>query len=221
MDAVELNKIMKAYDNKLDKTLQLNLSPMNELQLKKTQNSTKKILRSRIYEVVIFSFLAIFLGRYIANNWEQTHLVISGFILHVFSLIALVGSIGQVVLLQQIDFSKPIIEIRKKIELVNSHGLLFGKLIFLSVPVWWSYAIVGLDFFGGIDIYVYLDHDFVVRYLVLNFLLIIPLVWLFNKLSYKNLHIKWVRKTIRLFTGTETMKALDFLSDIEEFKNKY
>jgi hypothetical protein len=64
-----------------------------------------------------------------------------------------------------------------------------------------------------------LDPDFVLRYLVINFLLIIPLLWVFYKLSYKNLHIKWVRKTIRLFTGTKTMKALEFLNDIEEFKN--
>ena len=118
-----------------------------------------------------------------------------------------------------IDFSKPIVEIRKKIELVNSHGLLFVKLIFLSAPVWWSYAIVAIDLFLGTDLYLYLDPDFVLRYLVINFLLIIPLLWVFYKLSYKNLHIKWVRKTIRLFTGTKTMKALEFLNDIEEFKN--
>lgn len=218
MEAVEINKIIEAYDNKLDKTLRLNLSSMNELQLEKPQNSTKKILRYRIFEVVIFSFLAIFLGWYIANNLDQTHLVISGIFLHVFTLIALVGSIGQVVLLQQIDFSKPIVEIRKKIERVNSHGLLFVKLIFLSAPVWWSYAIVGLDFFLGFDIYVYLEQDFVVRYVVINFLLIIPLIWVFYKLSYKNLHITWVRKTIRLFTGKKTLKALEFLNDIEEFE---
>ncbi len=219
MEALELKKIMEAYDNKLDKTLRLNKSSMNELQLEKPQNSTKKILRYRIFEVVIFSFLAIFSGWYIANNLDQTHLVISGIILHVFTLVALVGSIGQIVLLQQIDFSKPIVEIRKKIELVNSHGLLFVKLIFLSVPVWWSYAIVAIDLFLGADLYLYLDPDFVLRYLVINFLLIIPLLWVFYKLSYKNLHIKWVRKTIRLCTGTKTMKALEFLNDIEEFKN--
>lgn len=219
MEALELKKIMAAYDNKLDKTLRLNKSSMNELRLEKSQNSTKKILRYRILEVVIFSFLAIFLGWYIANNLDQTHLVISGIILHVFTLVALVGSIGQIVLLQQIDFSKPIVEIRKKIELVNSHGLLFVKLIFLSAPVWWSYAIVAIDLFLGTDLYLYLDPDFVLRYLVINFLLIIPLLWVFYKLSYKNLHIKWVRKTIRLFTGTKTMKALEFLNDIEEFKN--
>ena len=218
MEAVEINKIIEAYDNKLDKTLRLNLSYMNELQLEKPQNSTKKILRNRISEVVIFSFLVIFLGWYIADNLDQTHLVISGIILHVFIIIALVGSIGQVVLLQQIDFSKPIVEIRKKIERVNSHGLLFVKLIFLSAPVWWSYAIVGLDFFLGFDIYVHLEQDFVVRYLVINFLLIIPLIWVFYKLSCKNLHIKWVRKTIRLFTGKKILKALDFLNDIEAFE---
>lgn len=219
MEAVELKKILEAYDNKLDKTLSLNISSIKELQLEKSQNSTKKILTYRVFEVVMFSFLAMFLGWYIANNWDQTHLAISGVIVHVFALVALVGSIGQVVLLRQIDFSKPIVEIRKKIELVNSHGFLFVKLIFLSVPVWWSYAIVGIDLFLGVDLYVHLDPDFVVRYLVVNFLLIIPLAWIFNRLSYKNLHIKWVRKTIGLFSGTKTMKALEFLNDIEEFEN--
>jgi len=192
---------------------------MKELQLDKSQNSTKKILRYRIIEVVMFSFLAMFIGWYIANNLDQTHLVISGVIVHIFTLIALVSSIGQLVLLRQIDFSQPIVEIRKKIELVNSHDLLFIKLIFLSAPVWWSYAIVALDLFLGVDLYVHLEQDFVIRYLVINFLLIIPLVWVFTKLSYKNLHIKWVRKTIRLFTGTKTLKAMEFLNDIEEFEN--
>lgn len=219
MEAAELKKILEAYDNKLDDKLSLNMSSIKNLQLEKSQNSTRKILMYRVFEVVMFSFLVVFLGWYIANNWDQTHLAISGVIVNVFSLIALVGSIGQVVLLQQIDFSKPIVEIRKKIELVNSHGLLFIKLIFLSVPVWWSYAIVGIDLFIGVDLYVHLDPDFVVRYLVLNFLLIIPLVWAFIRLSYKNLHIKWVRKTIGLFTGTKTIKALEFLNDIKEFEN--
>lgn len=219
MEAAEVKKIMENYDNKLDKTLRLNLSSVENLQLEKFQNNTKKILWYRIFEVVMFSFFAMFFGWYIANNWDQTHLAISGVIVHVFALVALVGSIGQVVILQQIDFSKPIVEIRKKIELVNSHGLLFVKLIFLSAPVWWSYAIVALDLFLGVDLYVHLEPDFVVRYLVVNFLLIIPLAWFFNKLSYKNLRIRWVRKIIRLFTGSKTMKALEFLNDIEEFEN--
>ena len=219
MEAIELQEILNAYDNKLDKTLSLNMSSLEELQLEKPKKNIKKLLLYRVFETVSFIFLTIFTGWFIADNWGQTHLVISGIIVHVFAIVALVGSIGQIVLLKQIDYSKPVVEIREKIERVNAHGLLFVKLIFLSVPVWWAYAIVAVDLFMGFDLYAYLEPDFVARYLLINFLLIIPLIWVFNKLSYKNLHIKWVRKTIRLFTGIKTMKALEFLKDIEEFEN--
>lgn len=219
MEATELKNILEAYNQKLEKKLSLNVSSIKNIQLEKSKKNTQTILVFRVIEIISFSLLALFLGQYIANNWDQTHIVISAIIVNVFTLIALIGSIGQVVLVQQIDFAKPIVEIRKKIELVNAHGLLFIKLFFLSVPVWWSYAIVSLDIFLGVDLYVHLDQSFVLRYIVLNFLLIIPLVWVFYKLSYKNLHIKWVRKTIGLFTRTKTMKALEFLNDIEEFEN--
>ena len=159
------------------------------------------------------------MGNYIANNWNQTHLAISGIIVGVFNLIALAGSIGQVTLLKQIDFAKPIVDIRKKIELVNSHGLLFLKLMFLSTPIWWSFVVVASDYFFNIDLYANMDVDFVLKYLMINSLLIIPLVWFLNKLTYKNLHIKWVKKTIGLFLGVNTMKALEFLNDIEKFEN--
>ncbi len=219
MEASELKKILAAYDTKLDNKLSLNLTSLENMNLSKSKKNIHIILIYRVIEVICFSFLALYLGSFIATNWEHTHLAISGIIVDIFTIIALIGSIGQIVLLQQIDFSKPIVKIRKKIELVNSHGLLFLKLIFLSAPVWWAYAIVAINIFLGFDLYVHLDPDFVVRYLIINFLLILPLGWFLNKLSYKNLHIKWVRKTIGFFTGTKTMKALGFLNDIEVFEN--
>ena len=218
MEAEELKKILAAYDTKLDQKLSLNVASLKNINLDKSEKNTQTILKYRVIEIVVFSLLALFMGDYIANNWNQTHLVISGIIVGVFTLIALSGSIGQVVLLQQIDFAKPIVDIRKKIELVNTHGLLFLKLMFLSTPIWWSYVVVGSDYAFNIDLYAHMDADFVLKYLLVNALLIIPLVWFLSKLTYKNLHIKWVKKTIGLFTGTKTMKALEFLNTIEEFE---
>ena len=108
------------------------------------------------------------MGNYIASNWNQTHLAMSGIIVGVFTLIALSGSIGQVAFLQQIDFAKPIVDIRKKIELVNTHELLFIKLMFLSTPIWWSYVVVGSDYLFNIDLYNNMDSDFVLKYLMVN-----------------------------------------------------
>ncbi len=218
MEAKELKKILAAYDTKLDKKLSLNVASFKSINLDKSEKRTLSILKYRIIEIVVFSLLALFIGNFIASNWSQTHLVISGIIVGVFTLIALAGSIGQVTLLQQIDFAKPIVDIRKKIELVNAHSLLFVKLMFLSTPIWWSYVVVASDSLFNIDLYANMDADFVLKYLMVNSLLIIPLVWFLNKLTYKNLHIKWVRKTIGLFTGSKTMKALAFLNEIEKFE---
>lgn len=219
MEALELKKILAAYDTKLDEKLSLNVTSFKSINLNKSEKRTQSILKYRIIEIVVFSLLALFMGNYIANNWNQTHLAISGIIVGVFNLIALAGSIGQVTLLKQIDFAKPIVDIRKKIELVNSHGLLFLKLMFLSTPIWWSFVVVASNYFFNIDLYANMDVDFVLKYLMINSLLIIPLVWFLNKLTYKNLHIKWVKKTIGLFLGVNTMKALEFLNDIEKFEN--
>lgn len=219
MKTEELKKILAAYDTKLDQKLSLNVASLKNIDLDKSEKNTQTILKYRIVEIVVFSLLALVIGNYTAHNFNQTHLFISGVIVGIFTLIALAGSIGQVVLLQQIDFSKPIIDIRKKIELVNSHGFLFVKLMLLSTPIWWAYVIVGSDYMFSVDLYTHMDVDFVFKYLIVNSLLIIPLVWFLNKLTYKNLHVKWVRKTIGLFTGSKTMKALEFLNDIEKFKN--
>ena len=218
MEVGELKKMLAAYDTKLDEKLSLNVASLKSINLDKSEKSTQSILKYRIIEIVIFSLLAMFIGNYIATNWSQTHLAMSGIIVGVFTLIALSGSIGQVALLQQIDFAKPIVDIRKKIELVNTHGLLFIKLMFLSTPIWWSYVVVGSDYLFNIDLYNNMDSDFVLKYLMVNSLLIIPMIWFLNKLTYKNLNVKWVRKTIGFFVGTKTMKALDFLKDIEEFE---
>ena len=218
MEVGELKKMLAAYDTKLDEKLSLNVASLKSINLDKSEKSTQSILKYRIIEIVIFSLLTLLMGNYIATNWNQTHLALSGIIVGVFTLIALSGSIGQVVLLQQIDFAKPIVDIRKKIELVNTHGLLFIKLMFLSTPIWWSYVVVGSDYLFNIDLYNNMDSDFVLNYLMVNSLLIIPMIWFLNKLTYKNLNVKWVRKTIGFFVGTKTMKALDFLKDIEEFE---
>lgn len=218
METKELKELFAAYDAKLDRALQLNESSLKKIKLDKIQKQTRWISVLRSIEVVSFSILAVILGRFIADNWAVAHLAVSGVILHVFTLIALAGSIGQLVLLQQIDYAKPIVEIRKKIELVNSHALFFLKLVFLSAPIWWAYPLVALNYFFNIDIYPHMDPDFVVQYVAVNALLVFPLLWFLSKLTYKNLHIKWVRKTIGFFVGTKTKKSLEFLNEIEEFE---
>ncbi len=90
----ELNKILAAYDQKLEKQLRLNETVIRAINFEKPKQHKQTILITRVLEIVCFSLLALFLGSYIANNWHSSHLAISGIIVGVFTLISLAGSIG-------------------------------------------------------------------------------------------------------------------------------
>lgn len=221
METIEFQQLMAAYNTKLDELLQLNKeSVLKRIQIKKARKKTSSLMVYSILELLFFGFIVFFIGDFLAKNWNLAHFAVSGLIVLIFAIIALTGSIGQLVLISQIDYSGSILEIRKKIERVNVHGFLFLKLVFLSIPVWWAYTIVGIYLISGLDIYPHLAPDFVIRYLIFNLLLTIPLIWVMLKLSHKNLHILWVRKTIDFFTSSKTKKALDFLKEIENFERQ-
>lgn len=219
METIELKQVMADYNHKLDELIHVNKdAAIKSIQQKKTKRNTSFLLLNRVFELISFGFIMLFMGNFVVRHWGEIHLVISGLILELFAIIAFIGSIGQIILISQIDFSKPVIEIRKKIEMVNAHGFLFLKLILLSIPVWWIYPIIGFYLFTGVDIFSHLSTGFVRTYLITNGLLAIPLIWFFNKLSYKNLHIKWVRITINRLISTQTRKALEFLQNVEAFE---
>jgi hypothetical protein len=54
---------------------------------------------------------------------------------------------------------------------------------------------------------------------VVSFFIILS-VYLFQKLTYKNIHIKWVKAFIEGFGGKKLIKAMEFLNDIEEYKTE-
>ena len=220
MDTIKLEQLMSEYNHKLDEIIKFNKdAALKSLKLKKLNKETISLLFYRIFEAVFYGFIVLFIGYFVAGNWHNPHFAISGIIVEIFALIALIGSIGQIVLVNQIDYSGPIVEIRKKIELVNAHSFLFFKLILLSIPVWWAYAIVGLYLIFGFDVYSYLEPGFAESYLIVNGLLIIPLLWFLSKLSYRNLHKNWVRKIIETVTSRKLKKALSFLKSIEAFEH--
>ncbi len=219
MEAIELKKLMQDYNHKLDDLIQLNEAAVKSLSLKKTEKKTSRLLLNRLLEMVAFSFIVIYMGSFLTRHWGENHLVISALVVELFAIVALIGSIGQIFLIKRIDYSLPVVEIKKRIEMVNAHGFLFLKLLLFSLPVWWAYAILGLYLFLGVDVYLYLSPGFVSNYLIVNGLLVFPLVWLFHKLSYRNLHIVWVRRIIKSLTSRKTQKALESLKKIDQFEH--
>jgi hypothetical protein len=101
------------------------------------------------------------LWKYIAAGFTFSAPIISAFILTVFAIIGLAGNIGQIVLISNIDYSKPISQLQTDFYRVCAHKLQLTKLLLVSVPFYLAYVFIGFDLFFGIDLYQYLEQHMI------------------------------------------------------------
>lgn len=218
MESIELNELFKAYNHKIETVVSANNLVIDQIRLQKPKRTMQQVYNYRIVEVITFGLLSIFFGWYISERFSNINLLICGIIGAIFNIIALSGSISQLLLLKQIDYSEPILAIKEKIERVNSHELYIVKLLLLSAPLWWAFNAIIFDIFFEVDFIAEIDKSVKVIYLAVNVSLAIPLIYLLTQLNHKKIHKKTIRRIIHLFSNSRVLKALEQLEDIERFK---
>ena len=91
------------------------------------------------------------------------------------------------------------------------------RLIFLSIPFYFTYMIIGFKVLHDFDIFSNADSSWFVWNLALTILFIPLTLWLVKILNYKT-RTKWVQKLIVDNGGKQIRSAIQFLSEIEEFE---
>ena len=224
MDTPELKDIWQAYDAKLEKSLKLNLHCIETIQTQKVKSTFALLKFFKLLEIIIGVLLIFFLGNFLYNNLTETYFVVAAGILMVFCSLAIIGSIKQIVLISQISYTQNILDNQKKLALLQSSVLLqssiikYLRLAFLSLPFYTAYIIIGFKIFFTIDIVAQGDKYWWISQIIISILFIPLSIWLYNKISYKNMHIKWVRKLIENAGGKSISKAMGFIKELNEFE---
>jgi hypothetical protein len=220
MELEALKKSWEQYDKKLDQYLKLNQRIFKEMKLTKTRSNLRKILIFRILESVIFLVAILALGSFIGKHWSSIQFVIPAAILQIFAITGLAGSIGQIALISQINFAAPITEMQKKLEQMKMHMIQTARLMILSIPFYLAYIVLGFKIFFGVDIVAQGDPDWWLGNIILSLLFIPLAVWIYRKLSWKNMHIPWIKSFIYSIGGKQMTKAMDFLQEIDSFEKE-
>lgn len=220
MELDELKSIWSRYDKKLDKNLKLNIRVIKELNLDKTKSNLHRLMVLRMAELLFCLMIVISLGDFIGSHIWDPQFAIPAFILNVFAIIGLAGSIGQIALIGQIDYSDSITSIQRKIEKIQSHMLMMLKLLILSLPFYIAYIILGFKLFFDIDAYAHFDHNWWVANIIFSVALVPLAMWIYRKLSFKNDDHSLIRKLIDGTGGKQITAAAHFLYEIEEFEKE-
>ena len=212
-----LKNIWESYSSSLHNNLNINLNQLQEKNVKKTRNALNGLLLRRTIESMLFLLFAVLLLKFSIENTSTIHYLFSGLILMTFCLIGLIGSILQIVLIFRLDYSQPITSFQTQLEKLKIYSLQTLRLIFLSIPFYITYMIIGFKVLYDFDIFSNADSSWFLWNLALAILFIPLTLWLVKILNYKT-RTKWVQKLIIDNGGKQIHSAIQFLNEIEEFE---
>ncbi len=222
MTDIELQKIWRSYDQKLEEAKVLNLQSwainvqcFEAIQSQKAKSKLKSLLAIK-WVAVIFGFIWIlFVGVLVSHSFSMPNIifVICGVANILITLVAIALYIQQIIYIQQIDNSETVIEAQRKIASLRLSTLNAPRVLFLSLPLYSAF---------------YINKEVIehagVFWLTIQFvciaIFIFLAIWLYKNINFKNKDKKWFRLLFSSAEWTSITKAMDLLDEIEEFKKE-
>lgn len=216
MNLEQMQSVWQAHSEKLDESMSLNKKLLQKIQAEGNKSELNKLILTRAIEGIVFFCIALSLGTYMASSWGLTAPVVSAFVLNVFAIVGLAGSIGQIALLSKIDFSKPMKETLNDLIAVRTHSLNVFKLLILSAPFYMAYVFLGYDLFFGVDLFSLMSADTAIRFSVVALIfgaLVAQLVYKLKPENRTNKLIAWLYQEI---SGRRLTHLLDQFENMDK-----
>ena len=213
MEDIEIINLWKAYDKKLDGHLSLNQKNAEDITKMKVKSALSSMRPLKIFTILIGVAWVGFVDILIINLFDVANpfFLGSAIIQVLLTKLAIGIYLYQLILIQQVDTTEPILAAQEKIAKLKSSTLWVARLLFLQLPVWttfyWNKSMLqnGNAFLYILQIIVTGSFAFAA-------------IWLFRNIKYENHDKKWFEL---IFSGSEwkpVMKSLELLDQIKEYK---
>jgi len=220
MELDELKQTWTEHARKLDRVLRLNLQGLKTAQLDKTRSALGRFKAFRVFELFIGFALLLWAGSYIADHISIPTLAIPALIFAASVLVAVIGSIRQLVLLGQISYADPVATIQRKLEEMKLHFLRTTRLMAFMLPLYMVYVVVGLNLFFSMDVLAQSNPAYLWANLALSLILVAPAAWVFRNLSFKNVDNPVIRALVHGSGGKQMVAAVEFLKALQQFESE-
>jgi len=219
MEDTKLEEIWKAYSRAMAdakvlnrQSWSVNIKTFEYLQMHKAKSKLKSLGNFKKWAVLLGILWVLLLGTFVyGNDFRNMYFSISVMMIMIFTIIAIAVYIKHIVLINQINLSESIIEVQEKLAELQASTINIVRILWLQMPFYstffWSSQWMARD----------------IKFWLISFpvtlLLIALTTWLYMNISYRNVDKRWFRI---LFGGIEwvpVINAIDYLKEIEDFKN--
>jgi hypothetical protein len=212
MEDITLKNLWKAQDEKLDRTMKINMYLLESLQKYKAESKLSSLARFKTWAVVLGVIWVLFLAVLIyGNQLQNIYFTVSVSIILLFNIAAVVVYIKHIALIRQMDYSQSITDTQKKLSKLQA-STFNTRFLLLQTPFYTTW-------FWSTEMITGMGMKFWLISVPISLFFTLLAIWLYRNLVPQNMNKKWVRSLIRSTPEhTSVMEAQDFLNEIEEFK---
>jgi len=213
MENTDILNLWKSYDKKLEENLVLNKKNTEDITKLKVQSMLQSMKPLKIFTIFIGILWIGFIDTLIISSFRigSPYFLISAIIQVVLTKLAIGIYLYQLILIQKVDISKPILNTQEKLSRLKSSTLWVTRLLFLQLPVWTTFYL-NESMLTSQNIWLY-----ILQFLVTASFSYIA-IWLFFNIRYENRDKKWFRYIFEGKEWTPIIKSMELYSEIEEFK---
>lgn len=212
MEDITLKNLWKAQDEKLDRTMKLNLFIMESMQKQKAQSKLNGLARLKLVAVILGIVWSLFLGVLIyGNQLQNMYFTVSVGMIMLITIAAVIAYIRHIALIKELDYSQSITDTQKKLARLQA-STFNNRFILLQTPFYTT-------FFWSTEMIQASVTTFCLIAVPITLLFTVLTIWLYKNLTPLKMHKKWVSYLLRNDPEqVPVIQAQKFLTEIEEFK---
>ena len=211
MEDITLINLWKAQEEKLDRSMKLNLFMLDSIQKQKAQSKLNSLAKFKLVAVILGILWSLILGMLIyGNQLQNMYFTVSAFMIMLITILAVALYIKHIVLIKELDYSQSITETQKKLSKLQA-STFNSRFIWLQTPFYTTW-------FWSTGMIVGNRIAFWLIAVPITLLFTLLTIWLYRNLTPANMHKKWVKALIKNDPEhISVMQAQNFLKEIEEF----
>lgn len=217
MNENELKLLWQSANQKLDSCLQVNKKNTNDITMLKAQTILASMKPIKVLTLILGVVWVIGLGSILCNLIVNHSGEVSLFFLFSATIQVLLTAFAigiyvyQIDLINNIDFSEPVLTIQEKISKLKISTLNVTRLLFLQLPVWTT-------FYWNEKMFVADNSLWWVLQVIITLTFACASFWLFFNIKYENQNKNWFQLIFRGKEWQPILQSMELLNKIEEYK---
>jgi hypothetical protein len=208
----EFQQIWKAYDAKLERSLQLNLRLLKDVQTQKMRAELRPLTAAAVVYIVLGILWELLLVLILRLVWSQPVMAVSFIAFLLCGALAIGGYFKDIMVIRQVSYADNIVDTQKKLAALQSSMVRTLRVMWLQLPFWSTFFISNALIRNG-------GSRFLMIQIPITVLFIIAAIVLYRNITVENWsRKKWVRGLIRGSGFGRVSRAMEHLKEIEDFK---